>query len=270
MITQRSFLLLTSLLALPAMLMLSGCDGCTPQGNDGGDPNLIGNAPRDGDGKPTGKDGNKQGTGEEADPAKGTQDSSDEQERGQAGVDATYPVPGKRQLIEQTLQDGTVERANVIYDVGGRPVYDGLYTVHYPDGTLAEEATYSEGKLVGARRFFTENAQLEREEVYNDAGELTRERIHDEFTESTETFNYEAGKLNGIYRRITDKGVLQETGFYKNGQPHGEWKSYDEDGALLESSEYVDGKLHGLSITYDEQGQEVSRVRYENGQPVEE
>jgi|GEM_PF-882821 len=240
------------LVALP--LILSGCDSCTPASNDPITVTPKKNSPA----KPNTLAGGDS-VGDETTKAEGQAPVVDKEPI------PRYEIPGTRKKRSQTLKNGVVETFSVIYDVGGTEVLDGPLRAEYPDGTLAEEANYEQGKLVGVRRTFLENAMLEREEEYNTDGELIRLKDCDYDMDAVEHISYLNGQKDGLYRRLSTDGTLQEEGYFDSGERDGTWIVYDERGMPSQVTNYKLGVKHGEEIFYDETGQVMSRVVYENG-----
>lgn len=95
---------------------------------------------------------------------------------------------------------------------------EGLRTVFYPNGKVAEKANYKAGKLDGLSQWFSNEGVLIRE------------------------YNYKDNKLDGIYKSYDEKGNLLVEGFYKNDLRHGIWKTYKDGKLVGEKDETIRSK----------------------------
>ncbi len=69
-----------------------------------------------------------------------------------------------------------------------------------------------------------------------------------------ETFHLIDGKIEGLYKRYYDNGMLAEVGFYKDGQANGHFKSYYPDGQLETDLHYREDKLDGYCEYFRQDG----------------
>ncbi|GAA3586079.1 toxin-antitoxin system YwqK family antitoxin [Snuella lapsa] len=88
------------------------------------------------------------------------------------------------------------------YDDSGNLVGERL--VYYPNGAVAEEQHYREGKLDGISKW------------YSNKGVVLK------------SFTYVDGKLHGPSQYFSPKGDLLVEGDYRQGKKYGVWKYYEE------------------------------------------
>lgn len=91
---------------------------------------------------------------------------------------------------------------------------DGEKLVYYPNGKLAEQSNYSDGKQNGISKIFSENGAVIKEFLYKD------------------------DMLDGMAKYYNSAGQLLAEGVYRKDKKHGIWKYY-ENGVLTEEKDYT-------------------------------
>ncbi len=150
--------------------------------------------------------------------------------------------------VKTTFDDGRVSR---IYTVlKGTDVREGVSLTYHPNGKLAVEAPYKNGKLEGVFRAFTEDGKLRETIGYKD-GEEEGFSIH--YYENGKKKNrerYTRGTLNGMSEDWYENGKLRRQIPYENGQIHGVVKLYNEMGQIEEDMNFVRGLRNGKYHRY--------------------
>ncbi len=95
---------------------------------------------------------------------------------------------------------------------------EGIRTVYYKNGLVAEETNYKDGKLEGESKWFSENKMLLRQSVYRN------------------------GELNGKTINYDSDGNKTSEGDYTNDKKSGIWKYY-ESGKLKKEIDHTNNKV---------------------------
>ena len=141
--------------------------------------------------------------------------------------------------VRTTFNDGRVAR---IYTVKkGTDVREGVALSYHPNGKLAVEAPYRDGKLDGVLRSYDENGTLH------------------------ETVGYLDGEEEGFSIVYYENGKKKSRETYRRGELNGMMESWDENGKLRRQIPYVNGQIHGVVKFYDEMGNIHEDVRFERG-----
>ncbi len=141
--------------------------------------------------------------------------------------------------VRMTFDDGRVAR---IYTVKkGTDVREGMALSYHPNGKLAVEAPYRDGKLDGVLRSYDENGTLH------------------------ETVGYLDGEEEGFSIVYYENGKKKSRETYRRGELNGMMESWDENGKLRRQIPYVNGQIHGVVKFYDEMGNIHEDVRFERG-----
>jgi len=150
--------------------------------------------------------------------------------------------------VQTKFDDGRVAR---IYTVlKGTDVREGLALSYHPNGKLAVEAPYKNGKLEGVLRSFYENGKLRETIGYKDGEE---EGFTTHFYENGKKRNREVyirGTLNGMSEDWFENGKLRRQIPYENGQIHGVVKVFNEMGQIEEEMNFVHGLRNGTYRRY--------------------
>lgn len=170
---------------------------------------------------------------------------------------------------------------------------DGYRKLYYSDGkTLQQEATFTEGKLNGVSKSYTQNGKLETEAVYKmgvqdgydrrydyETGELRLdtyykdgkpdgnwvEQIISNVGDYTRRSSYKNGMLTGIYSETWKDGIPRKKGTYKDGKKDGVWTEYRRDGTPTISTTYKADEKTGEEIRYFTDGKPETSTNYLNG-----
>ena len=151
------------------------------------------------------------------------------------------PKPANMALdtVRTTYENGQLAR---IYTVKkGTDVREGMALSYHPNGKLAVEAPYRDGKLDGVLRSYDENGTLH------------------------ETVGYLDGEEEGFSIVYYENGKKKSRETYRRGELNGMMESWDENGKLRRQIPYVNGQIHGVVKFYDEMGYIHEDVRFERG-----
>ena len=150
--------------------------------------------------------------------------------------------------VRTTFDDGRVSR---IYTVlKGTDVREGVSLTYHPNGKLAVEAPYKNGKLNGVFRSYDENGNLRETIGYKDGEEEGFSILYYENGKKKSSENYRRGTLNGKSEDWYENGKIRRQIPYENGQIHGVVKIYDEMGLLMEDMDFVHGLRNGKYHRY--------------------
>jgi antitoxin component YwqK of YwqJK toxin-antitoxin module len=158
-----------------------------------------------------------------------------------------------RKQIEIYYESGKImERFQITRD----SIKDGMYQSWFEDGKLYEEASYSNGKLVGERKIYYPNGQQEILETYNDKGELNGpyKSWYENGNLKTEQ-QYADNVLQGILKSYYPNGKLKEQVTMKDNQENGAFTEYYPNGQISWKGTYLHGDNEfGLLENYDSLG----------------
>lgn len=157
------------------------------------------------------------------------------------GADAGVQNQPKVQLdtIRTSYEDGSPAR---IYTVlAGTETREGLSVSYHPNGKVAVEAPYKNGKLDGVFRSYYENGKV------------------------WQTVGYLDGIEEGFSVTYYENGSKKIKEVYKNGILDGATEEYYENGKLRRKLPYVKGHIHGVGKVFDEQGAMVEEMTFEHG-----
>lgn len=161
---------------------------------------------------------------------------------------APKPANVALDTVRTTFDDGRVAR---IYTVKkGTDIREGVALSYHPNGKLAVEAPYRNGKLDGVFRSFDENGKLHETIGYLDGEEEGFSIIYYENGKKKSRESYRRGVLNGVSEEWFENGKLRRQIPYENGQIHGVVKFYDEMGLLAEDMNFVRGIRNGTYHRY--------------------
>lgn len=114
----------------------------------------------------------------------------------------------------------------------------------YPNGKIACEEGYKDGKLSGVRRVYFSTGQLATQYIFVD------------------------GNFEGEFVEYHVNGKLKEKGTYKNDEYEGKLEYYNINGVLELRSNYIFGLLNGTSEVFAG-GNKVKEIIFWNNVPVE-
>lgn len=166
------------------------------------------------------------------------------------GTALAAPVAASAALdtVRMTFDDGRVSR---IYTVlKGTDVREGVSLTYHPNGKLAVEAPYKNGKLDGVFRSYDENGKLHETVGYKDGIEEGLSIIYYENGKKKSSEKYSRGTLNGMSEDWYENGKICRQIPYENGQIHGVVKIYDEMGLLFEDMKFERGIRNGTYHRY--------------------
>ena len=161
---------------------------------------------------------------------------------------AASASPVALDTVRATFDDGRVSR---IYTVlKGTDVREGVSLTYHPNGKLAVEAPYKNGKLNGVFRSYDEKGNLRETIGYKDGEEEGFSILYYENGKKKSSESYRRGTLNGKSEDWYENGKIRRQIPYENGQIHGVVKIYDEMGLLMEDMDFVHGLRNGKYHRY--------------------
>ena len=148
-------------------------------------------------------------------------------------------APASLDTVKTTYDDGRVSR---IYTVlKGTDVREGVALTYHPNGILAVEAPYKNGKLDGVYRSYDEKGNI------------------------IETVGYKNGEEEGYSIRYHENGKKKNREKYHQGLLSGMSEDWDENGKIRRQIPYEDGQIHGLVKIYNEMGQIEEEMNFARG-----
>ncbi len=152
---------------------------------------------------------------------------------------APADVRGALDTVWTRYDDGRVARVYTVKK--GTDEREGLALSYHPNGTLAIEAPYRNGKLEGVFRSYDVNGKLH------------------------ETIGYMDGVEEGYSITYYTNGKRKNREMYQRGVLNGMSEDWYENGKLRRQIPYVDGQIHGIVKIYDEMGFLVEDMNFDRG-----
>ena len=150
--------------------------------------------------------------------------------------------------VRSTFDDGRVARMYTVKK--GTDVREGVSLSYHPNGSLAIEAPYKDGKLDGVLRAFNDNGKLRETIGYRDGLEEGFSIRYYENGKKKSRETYARGILNGVSSDWDENGKLRREVPFENGQIHGIVKLYNEQGQIKEDVMFVRGLRNGAYHRY--------------------
>lgn len=167
--------------------------------------------------------------------------------------------------IRETFADGSLSRIYTLQK--GTDIREGVSLSYHPNGKVAVEAPYKNGKLDGVFKSFYENGNPWQTIGYRDGIEdgISTDYYENGMKKTCEV--YKAGVLDGMSEQFNERGLVWRKIPYVNGQVHGVAKVYDELGALKEEMTFEYGLRNGPYRRYNK-GVKVLEAVFEKNRCV--
>ena len=163
----------------------------------------------------------------------------------------------------------------------------GFWKKVYPNGAVAYEVYFKDGKPIGTHKRYHENSKLMAElkfdekgewadaELFNDKAELVakgkyqnqkRQGVWDFYMEKVKIAQetYDAGKKNGVSKTFYKNGKVSEEKNWENDIENGVWRQYFLDGETKLETRVENGKRNSVYYTFHPNGQFEIKGRYKN------
>ena len=183
----------------------------------------------------------------------------------------TVPLTGSSEIsvaldtVKTTYDDGQVSRVYTV--LKGTDVREGLALSYHPNGKLAVEAPYKNGKLDGDYRSYDESGKLRETVGYRDGVEEGFSILFYENGKRKSSEKYHQGVLNGLSVDWYENGNIRRQIPYEEGQIHGIVKIYNEMGKLEEDMNFVRGLRNGTYHRYSF-GKLILEAEFQNNRCV--
>ena len=168
--------------------------------------------------------------------------------------------------IRENFSDGTLARLYTVQK--GTDIREGVAVTYHPNGKVAVEAPYKNGKLDGVFRSYYENGNPWQTIGYRDGIEhgISTDYYENGMKRLREV--YKDGVLDGTSEQFSERGLVWRSIPYVNGQIHGVAKVYDELGALKEEMTFQYGMRNGPYRRYNK-GIKTLEAKFEKNRCVE-
>jgi len=150
--------------------------------------------------------------------------------------------------IRTTFPDGKIARVYTVQH--GTEIREGVAVTYHPNGKVAIEAPYVNGKLNGVFRSYYESGKTWQTIGYKDGVEEGLSTNYFESGRKQSREFYKAGILNGVSEEWDDRGVIRSKFPYLRGQMHGKAVFYDDLGAVQEEMDFQFGMRQGKYRRY--------------------
>ena len=141
--------------------------------------------------------------------------------------------------IREFYADSSLSRLYTVQK--GTDIREGVAYSYHPDGKVAIEAPYKNGKLDGVFKSYYDNGKV------------------------WQTIGYRDGIEEGFSTTYFENGVKKSKEIYKNGILDGLTEEWDDQGKLRRKLPYVRGQLHGVAKVFDDLGGLVEEMTFEHG-----
>jgi antitoxin component YwqK of YwqJK toxin-antitoxin module len=141
--------------------------------------------------------------------------------------------------VRTTLDDGSIARLYTVQK--GTDIREGVAYTYHPNGNLAVEAPYKNGKLDGVFKSYYESGKV------------------------WQTIGYREGIEDGISTEFYENGIKKSREVYKMGVLDGASEVWSERGLLVRTLPYVNGQIHGVAKIYDDLGAIKEEMTFEKG-----
>lgn len=164
------------------------------------------------------------------------------------GAEIASPV-SSLDTIKTTFADGSLARVYTVQK--GTDVREGVAISYHPNGKVAIEAPYKDGKLNGVFRSYYESGNLWQTIGYKDGIEEGFSTNFYENGQKQSRENYKNGVLNGLSEEFDERGLVRRKIPYADGQIHGKAQIYDDLGAVKEEMTFERGIRNGAYRRYN-------------------
>lgn len=181
--------------------------------------------------------------------------------------DKSFEFNGK---FEEFRSDGKTPHAVGAFKNDHR---DGKWTYYHPNGKVAKEVVYVDGRLNGTWTHFGEDGSKNLEATYKDGkrdGIWTNYAPPDKDGKQavTQTTQYVDGVSDGPQVQYYPNGQKRLERFYKANRQVGKQTIWYEKGGKYSEANYENGLLHGMVTMWDESGKVLTQREYRNGKPL--
>ncbi len=183
-------------------------------------------------------------------------------------VSQKEPAPANAAVLDtirETFADGSLSRIYTLQK--GTDIREGVSLSYHPNGKVAVEAPYKNGKLDGVFKSFYENGNPWQTIGYKNGIEegISTDYYENGMKKSREV--YKAGVLDGMSEQFNERGLVWRKIPYVNGRVHGVAKVYDELGAIKEEMSFEYGLRNGPYRRYNK-GIKVLEAEFEKNRCV--
>ena len=168
--------------------------------------------------------------------------------------------------VREFFPDSSLARVYTLQK--GTDVREGVSISYHPNGNVAVEAPYKNGKLNGVYKSYFENGKPWQTIGYKDGVEegYSMDFYENGMKKSREV--YKAGVLNGMSEEWSERGLLWRQLPYVEGRIHGVAKIFDELGAIKEEMTFEFGLRSGPYRRYSK-GIKTLEAKFEKNRCVE-
>ena len=141
--------------------------------------------------------------------------------------------------IKEFYAEGALSRVYTVQK--GTDIREGVAYTYHPNGKVAIEAPYKNGKLDGVFKSFFDNGKV------------------------WQTIGYRVGIEEGVSTTYFENGVKKSREVYKGGILDGLTEEWDDKGTLRRKLPYVRGQLHGVAKVFDNLGSLKEEMTLDHG-----
>jgi len=168
---------------------------------------------------------------------------------------------GNLETIELKEEDGTTVRFTRDKENFAK---EGLLTKTRIDGSIIEEAEYTNDTLDGFRKLYYPNGKLQITETYQNGVFQGNYQSFYENGQLQLEGEYIKNSMEGTWKGYYDSGELKEEVFFKNNNENGPFVEYHKNGNAKTKGQYLDGDNEdGLLQMFNEEGELVKKMNCE-------
>jgi antitoxin component YwqK of YwqJK toxin-antitoxin module len=145
-------------------------------------------------------------------------------------------------------------------------VSDGPHKEFFSNGQLYVEGEFAKGKAIGKWVFHHPNGKVAKEVTYKDGRPDGEVKLFNEEEKLVARREYAAGLRSGTWETYSDDGEqkLREEN-YKDGKADGPFRTWYTNGQLRQETTFVAGKIEGLATEWTRVGDKRAEVNFKNG-----
>jgi len=159
---------------------------------------------------------------------------------------------------------GLNTRTEKINQTDENELRQGFWTKKYPNGVLAYEVRFKDGKPIGDYKRYHENGKLNAYLIYDNTGEWADAKLYDEDGKIVAEGKYFGKLKDGLWIYSHDGNKVAEENF-KMGKKEGVSKSFFNNGNVSEEKNWAGDIENGVWRQYYIDGKKRLETRIDNG-----
>jgi antitoxin component YwqK of YwqJK toxin-antitoxin module len=172
--------------------------------------------------------------------------------------------------FQEYRSDGKTPHAVGVFKQDRR---DGKWTYYHPNGKVAKEVNYVDGRLDGSWTHFNEDGAKMLDATYKNGkrhGTWTQygAKSEDGKQSVVQTTQYTDGLINGSFVQYYANGQKRVEQRFEMGLPEGTQTQWYQDGTKYVEKTFVKGKQNGTETIWNPKGEVVKQREFRDGAPL--